>query len=282
MMRRRPLEYCATEVRNFDPDRFLTVLFAPDHARDALFTLYAFNLEIAKIRESVSEPILAEIRFQWWRDLLEGIYSGDSSPHPIVQPLQRVVQKYALGRENFDALIKARAVDIAATPPETLDDFVQYGAKTTIPLVLLALDILGPANETTQSVARDAATAWAMTGLLRALPFNLWKRKNYLPTQMMAEHGVDPRAVGELRPSRELAGLIQSISNATSAKLEAVRKERATIGREFLSPLLIAPLARQYNHHFARSGYNIFDAAFVESPPLRAWKLTASAILRRF
>jgi NADH dehydrogenase [ubiquinone] 1 alpha subcomplex assembly factor 6 len=280
-MRRRPLEYCATEVRKFDPDRFLTVLFAPAHARDALFTLYAFNLEIAKIHESVSEPILAQMRFQWWRDTLDGIFNAEPPSHPIAKPLQRVVHDHNLRREYFDALIEARAVDITKSPPEFLDDFIRYGAGTTVPLVLLALDILGPADERVLSVARDAATAWAMTGLMRALPFNLRKRRNYLPTKMMAEYGVDTQSVGELRPTQELAGLIQSISKVADSKLVAVRKERGVIGPEFLSPLLIAPLARQYNRRFARVAYNIFDPAFAESPPLRAWRLVACAFMRR-
>jgi NADH dehydrogenase [ubiquinone] 1 alpha subcomplex assembly factor 6 len=275
------LEYCATEVRKFDSDRFLTVLFAPSHARSALFTLYAFNLEIAKIHESVSEPILAQMRFQWWRDALDGIFNTELPPHPIATPLQRVVRDYELRRDYFDALIEARAVDIAESPPEDLKDFIRYGAETTVPLVLLALDILGPADEHVQSVARNAATAWAMTGLMRALPFNLRKRRNYLPATIMAEFDVDTQSLGELRPSPGLAGVIQSISKAAESKLAAVRQERGTVRKELLSPLLIAPLARQYNRRFAQAAYNIFDPTFVEAPPLRAWNLTACALLGR-
>jgi NADH dehydrogenase [ubiquinone] 1 alpha subcomplex assembly factor 6 len=280
-MQRQTLGHCAKEVQRFDPDRFLTALFAPAPARDALFTLYAFNLEIAKIRESVSESILADMRLQWWRDAIDGIYNGVPPQHPVVQPLHNIVESFGLERENFDALINARALDLTAPPPKTLEGFIRYGADTTTPLVLLALELLGPLDNALRSVARNAATAWAVTGLLRALPSNLRHRRNYLPTDMMIEHRVDPTLVAELKPSNELAGLIEAISNVACEKLDAVRERSGAVQRKFLSPLLIASMARQYNRRFARTGYNIFDPAFTDAPPLRAWPLVMSAVLGR-
>mgnify|MGYP006083497969 FL=1 len=277
----RMLGYCAKEVQTLDRDRFLMTLFAPAHARDALFTLYAFNLEIAKIRESVSEPILAEMRFQWWRDAIDGIYNGAPPQHPVVQPLHDVIYKFNLKRERFESLIHARAIDIATSPPSTLAQFMQYGSDTTTPLVFLALEILGPVDESLRSIAQCAATAWAVTGLLRALPYNLRHRRNYLPTEMMAEYELDLNAVTELRPSRELARLIQSVSNTACSNLNFVQKGRGAIHRKYLTPLLIAPLARQYNRRFARANYNIFDPIFAEAPPLRAWPLISSVLLGR-
>jgi 15-cis-phytoene synthase len=63
----------AALVRRHDPDRFLTSLFAPPEKRDALLTLYAFNHELARAREAVSEPPLALIRLQWWREVVEAV-----------------------------------------------------------------------------------------------------------------------------------------------------------------------------------------------------------------
>src|SRR5207244_12479744 len=50
--------YCAELLRRQDSDRYLTALFAPSDRREALFALYAFNLEIARAREAVSEPFI--------------------------------------------------------------------------------------------------------------------------------------------------------------------------------------------------------------------------------
>ena len=63
-------DHCEEMVRAGDKDRFLATLFAPEKYRRALHALYAFNLEIARVRELAREPMPGEIRLQWWRDAL--------------------------------------------------------------------------------------------------------------------------------------------------------------------------------------------------------------------
>ena len=63
-------------VRRHDRDRYQTALFAPADRREALFALYAFNYEIARVRETVTQPMLGQIRLQWWREVVEAAYAG--------------------------------------------------------------------------------------------------------------------------------------------------------------------------------------------------------------
>ena len=72
-------EHCAALVREADRDRYLATLFAPAEHRDALFALYAFNVEIARVRELAREPLPGEIRLQWWREVLSGERDGDDA-----------------------------------------------------------------------------------------------------------------------------------------------------------------------------------------------------------
>ena len=67
---------CETLVRAGDKDRFLATLFAPAEHRAAIFAVYAFNLEIARIREVAREPLAGEIRLQWWSDVLSEALGG--------------------------------------------------------------------------------------------------------------------------------------------------------------------------------------------------------------
>ena len=71
------ISYCAREVKAYDPDRYLTALFAPKVYREAIFSLYAFSSDIARTRELVSEPILGQIRLKWWNDTISSIYEGE-------------------------------------------------------------------------------------------------------------------------------------------------------------------------------------------------------------
>ena len=87
-------EHCAALVREADRDRYLATLFAPAEHRDALFALYAFNVEIARVRDLAREPMPGEIRLQWWREVLSGERDGEAAAHPVAAAL----------RETLDAL----------------------------------------------------------------------------------------------------------------------------------------------------------------------------------
>src|SRR5689334_25333145 len=82
----------AALVRRHDRDRFQTVLFAPAARREALFALYAFNYEIARVRETVTEPMLGQIRLQWWRENIAAAFEGGAiRRHPVVEPLTATI-----------------------------------------------------------------------------------------------------------------------------------------------------------------------------------------------
>ena len=100
--------YCVGSVHANDPDRYILAMLAPSAARDALFAVYAFNVEIARTRELVSEPKLGEIRLQWWRDGIAAIYAGDALRHGIGDALGEAVSRHGLSRLHFDRLIDAR------------------------------------------------------------------------------------------------------------------------------------------------------------------------------
>src|SRR5580704_15885570 len=93
-------------VRNHDRDRFQTALFAPAGSREALFALYAFNYEIARVRESVREAMLGQIRLQWWREAIAAAYAGaPPRRHEVVEPLTAALRAPGLSREHFERLI---------------------------------------------------------------------------------------------------------------------------------------------------------------------------------
>src|ERR1700724_581966 len=105
----------AALVRRHDRDRYQTVLFAPAARREALFALYAFNYEIARVRESVREPMLGQIRLQWWREAIAAVYAGaPPRRHAVVEPLSVAIRARDLSRKHFDRLIDSRERDLDA------------------------------------------------------------------------------------------------------------------------------------------------------------------------
>lgn len=157
------LSYCASQVRRLDHDRFLCALLAPAKARQALFALYAFNLEVASIREMVSDPLLGRIRLQWWREAVDGIYSARPARHPVVEPLGEAVRRFDLSRDHFERLLEARAFDLDDDAPADLDTLVGYAEDTSSSLSLLSLEALEVADGASRRAARHVGIAWGPT-----------------------------------------------------------------------------------------------------------------------
>src|SRR5450830_1516746 len=109
-------EHCAALVREADRDRYLATLFAPAEHRDALYALYAFNVEIARVRELAREPLPGEIRLQWWREVLSGERDGESAAHPVAAALHETLARHNLARERLIDLIEARSFDLYDDP----------------------------------------------------------------------------------------------------------------------------------------------------------------------
>jgi len=157
---RRQAGSLAAFVRRHDPDRFLTALFAPPDKRDALLTLYAFNHELARAREVVSEPPLALIRLQWWREVVEGAQCR----HEVAEPLLALIEAGALQGDDLLSMIDAREAE--ADPAfETMEDWRAYVDGSAGGLAVAAGRLLGaPEPES----LRPLGSAYGIAGLLRS------------------------------------------------------------------------------------------------------------------
>ena len=129
-------------VRVADRDRYLAALYAPEDKRPALLALYAFNAEIAGIRDRVSEPMPGEIRLQWWRDV---IASGDldaGSGHPVATALVAAIATHKLPRAAFDNYLEARIFDLYDDPMPSRTDLEGYCGETASAIIQLAALVL--------------------------------------------------------------------------------------------------------------------------------------------
>lgn len=157
---------CAEMVRRGDPSRFKAVMAAPVAARAVLFPIYAFNLEVARAPWVTQEPMIAEMRLQWWRDALEQIRSGGGARrHEVVTPLARVLDAEAI--DLLDALIAARRSDTERAPFDSDLAFRDYIAATSGNLMRVAARALGPADD---DVVADAGFALGLANWFRAIP----------------------------------------------------------------------------------------------------------------
>jgi 15-cis-phytoene synthase len=160
---------CAALVERGDPDRFRAVIAAPAHARAQLFPLYAFNLEVARAPWVTDEPLIAEMRLQWWRDVVANAASGAAKAHEVAGPLHDLIRDFGLPTEILDRLISARRWDIARETHADIAAFDSYLEATGAGLMWLAARALG-APDGAEAPVRAYGWASALAGYLRAVP----------------------------------------------------------------------------------------------------------------
>lgn len=243
------LSPCAEIVERGDPDRYRTSLFAPPALRERLFALYAFNLEIAKIAPMVSEPMLGEIRLQWWREALDQIYgSGAVRAHEVTTPLAEAVREADLPRAPFDGLIDARACDLDPGFPADDAALFDYIEATAGGLSQLAALALAPLDEAGQGAARDAGFAIGASRYLLAQP-------------AMVKAGCKPLTMER----------VDALAAEGRRRLNAACAARAAVPKAAAPALLEAVTA----------GYNL-TAATPRSPRREKWSIIWNGLRNRW
>jgi 15-cis-phytoene synthase len=222
--------YCAELVRAADRDRFLASLFAPAEHRGALQALYAFNVEVARVREAAREPLPGEIRLQWWTEVIGGARGEEAGANPVAAALLAAIERYGLPPAKLTALIEARRFDLYDDPMARIADLEAYARDTASGLLAMAAQILG--GGAAEPAADAAGIAYAIAGLLRAFPQHAARRQLYVPAEILERHGVAPRHIFAREASDGLRAALTELQELARRHLDAAR-----------APLLALPAA---------------------------------------
>jgi phytoene synthase len=256
-------------VRDNDRDRYLATLFAPAAERDGLFALYAFNIEIARVRELVSDPLPGEMRFQWWRDLLAGEARGDSTGHPVAAALMATVRRYNLPTQALLDLIEARTFDLYDESLPDRTELEGYCGATASALIRLASIVLaGGSDPGGAEAAGHAGVAYAVTGLLRAIPWHVRRGQLFLPADMMRRHGLTREAALSGTTSPALLAVLAEMRNLARQHLAETRTRIASVPRGVAPAFLPVSLVDLYLAAMEEPGYDPFHSVI----DLPAWR----------
>ncbi|MCB5204763.1 phytoene/squalene synthase family protein [Neorhizobium sp. T786] len=187
-----PQDILLATLRDTDRDRYLACLLSPQEKRAPLAALYAFNAEIARVRDVVREALPGEIRLQWWRDLLEGTAHGDAGGNPVAVGLLAAIDEYRLPRDTLMAMIDARIRDLYDDPIADRHELEGYAGETASALIQLASLILS-AEDAPRSAeaAGHAGVAQSIAGLILLLPLHRRRGQLHVPLDILAATGLD-------------------------------------------------------------------------------------------
>jgi phytoene/squalene synthetase len=270
--------YCLEQVRRLDRDRFLTVLAAPRGAAPDLAVLAAFNLELALIRDSVSEQMLGLIRLQWWREAIAELFDGKPRRHAVILALADLLARHPLPQQRFDRMIDARERDLDPEPPADLAVLESYAAETSGNLVALMLGASGldcDAEPFTE-MARRVGIGIGLIGAVRSTLYLAGRHRSMLPVSVMDEAGVSLQQLYELKPQAALNRAAAALVECAEIHLDAARGMKRA--RTAWAARIPARLARLQIARLKRRDCDLFDSRSVENAPSDLWRLVAQRV----
>ena len=232
---------CAEIVRRADPERFRAVMAAPVAARERLFPIYAFNVEVARAPWVTAEPLIAEMRLQWWRDALAEIAAGGPvRRHEVATPLAQAVGAGDVAL--LDALVEARRWDIHREPFADMQAFRAHIAATTGNLLLVAARALDGAVP--EGPVHAAGYALGLANWLRAVPaLRAANRAPLVDDRAKALCALAEEGLGELARARKARGQVPRAARPAllavwpaGPVLAAARAEPARVAEGRLEP----------------------------------------------
>lgn len=257
-------KYCETLVREADRHRYLAALFAPADRRGALFSLYAFDIEISRIRDLAREPMPGEIRLQWWREVLEGQRAGEAAANPVAASLLAALARNRLTATKLIALVEARRFDIYDEPMPTLAAIQSYASNTAGAIFDCATRLLGEASEEN---AIEAGQVQTIANVIALLPRHAARRQLFLPLDMLRQYGAEPDDVFATRASPGLRTVLAELRLRARRHLKRITEQSADIPEKIWPAFVsLAPL-RPWLNAMERTTYQPF-----QPPELPAWR----------
>jgi phytoene synthase len=221
-------DFCAELVRAHDFARYVSTLFMPADQRRALWALYAFNIEISRVREQVSQPLPGEMRLQWWTDMLAGAGHGGVEGNPVAAELLLAIRDWRLPVERLSRLIDEHQFDLYNDPMPTMAVLEGYINDTSSALFSLGARIAGCVSDEIEHVARHAGLAQGMAQVLAALPLDASRRQSFVPLQLLESNGSDLEQVFAGKQTPKLRAALDQLIGEAQAHLQTALALLAT------------------------------------------------------
>ncbi len=245
---------CLQMLRETDRDRYLAALLAPADRRAAIVALYAYNAELARVRDLVHEPLPGEVRLQYWRDLLEGSAHGETAANPVAAELLRAMQAWRLPVAPLIAMADARIFDLYDDPMETTGMFEGYAGETAAALIQLASLVLdADAAESAADIVGHAGVALTVAGAILLMPIHKARGQVYLPTQILASVGLDRETFLAAGKDDRVDAAIQAFAGFGLDHLRTARSA-GRLPKRLLPAFLPVTLAEPVLKRAAKSG----------------------------
>ncbi|MBR1120796.1 squalene/phytoene synthase family protein [Bradyrhizobium lablabi] len=250
--------FCADLVRTHDFPRYASTLFLPSVHRRPLLALYAFNVEISRVREVVTQPLPGEIRLRWWSDLLLGEDHGGIEGSPVAAELLWAVRTWRLPIDRLVRLVEEHEFDLYNDPMPSLSALEGYANDTASALFACGTRFLLRPSAEIDHVARHAGLAYGLTQVISALPIDTARRQLFVPLQLLEQNGSGQHEVfaGKQTPGMRVA--IDQLIDEAKKHLDTALRLLAEVPADVRPAFLPLALARRDLKRMSRADYDPF------------------------
>lgn len=250
-------EHCLSRLRTLDRDRYLACLLTPADKRGPLAALYLFNAEIARIRDVVREPMVGEIRMQWWRDVTTG--AGTAEGNPAAEALLDTIGRFRLPPAAFAGYLEARSFDLYDDPMPDRTNLEGYAGETASAILQLAAMICDrEAAMTASDATGHAGVAQTVAGMLLLMPEHMARGQLYVPAEMLQACGLDRETFLSGGEAERAQALWQALGAYGQEHLEKARAAHAILPASLFPAFLPVALVQPVLDRAARPGATDF------------------------
>ncbi|MES2196738.1 MAG: phytoene/squalene synthase family protein [Pseudomonadota bacterium] len=278
---RESATHCADLVRSHDFARYASTVFMPSDQRRALLALYAFNVEISRVRELVSQPLPGEMRLQWWTDMLAGTSHGGVEGNPVAAELMLAIRNGRLPVERLSRLIDEHQFDLYNDPMPTMAALEGYINDTACALFSLGAAICGRQSEAIEHLARHAGLAQGIAQVIAALPMDASRRQLFVPLQLLQQHGSGMEEVFAGKETPQLRAALGQLIAEGQGHLKTAFTLLADVPPEVKPVFLPLALVRRDLTRMSRADNDPF-APHVTSRLQTLWTLWRASRSREF
>ncbi|XP_078690005.1 NADH dehydrogenase (ubiquinone) complex I, assembly factor 6-like [Branchiostoma floridae x Branchiostoma belcheri] len=275
-------QYCMDLVRKHDYENYLCVLLLPSAAHQAAFAVRAFNVELALVRDSVTDKNIGKMRMQFWKDTLADIYQERPPQQPVAQELAKAVDSCGLTKRWFSRILDNRIENLDDQPHRNLSALEDYSEQTVSSVLYLTLEILGIKDVHADHAASHIGKAIGICTALRAAPYLANRRRVFLPMDVMIQCGVSQEDIVRGRQDQKVKDVMYEIASLSHSHLEKARSLKKDVPKKSMSAFLPALSCDFYLKRIQKADFNIFDSSLQQRDTLLPFHLLLQKLKRTF
>ncbi|KAI6014862.1 hypothetical protein PISMIDRAFT_400767, partial [Pisolithus microcarpus 441] len=280
-------DYCKDFVRKHDYESFLTSQLYPQLYRPGYYALRAFYIELATIKEAVSQTTLGQGRLVFWRNAIKDIFKNAPPRHPVAIALHQTTQNSHLAQYHFQRMIEAREEELFSPTHLTVESMTAHAESTSSTFFYLVLSMLRQESAIFSHAASHLGVAQSFATFLRAFPFHASRGVMVIPAEITAKHGVKQQEVFSKRAtSKELEDAVFELATIANDNLITARemfKETGGKVPQAVMPLFSAAIpAMSVLTRLESVNFDVFHPSMQVRDWKLPWRVYTSYYNRRF